>query len=128
MRTSDEWVTSLKPHEVFVFGSNYAGRHGKGAARLARQKFGAVNGQGQGLMGNSYGIATKGWKMETLPLHAINVQVARFLRFAAYHKHLTFLVTEIGCGLAGYSVKQVRPLFHMHGPVPPNVVLPERFR
>ena len=117
-------ITSLKPNEVFVFGSNYAGRHGKGAALIALRKFGAINGQGQGLMGQCYGIATKDHDLRTLPLHKIQIQVDRFLRFAAAHADTIFLVTPIGCGLAGYSPKDIAPMFKNRLS---NVALPECF-
>ena len=122
-----ENITSLAPNEVFVFGSNYAGRHGKGAALTAVRKFGACNGQGMGLQGQSYGIATKGWKLDVLPLPKIAVQVDRFLRFAQAHPELRFLVTEIGCGLAGYRPKHIAPLFGVASNVPENISLPASF-
>lgn len=118
-------ITKLEPNEVFVFGSNRAGRHGKGAALTAYRKFGARNGQGSGLMGQSYGIPTKGWKLDVLSLNEISSQVEKFLRFASAHPELKFLVTEIGCGLAGYSPKEIAPMFQG---ATPNVVLPDRFK
>ena len=118
-------ITKLEFNEVFVFGSNLAGRHGKGAALTALRKFGARNGQGTGLMGQSYGIATKGWRLDVLPISAIGIQVQKFIRFASAHPEKRFLVTEIGCGLAGYSPKQIGPLFLGS---PSNVVLPESFK
>lgn len=118
-------ITKLAPNEIFVFGSNLAGRHGKGAALTAIRKFGARNGQGTGLMGQSCGIATKGWRLDVLPLSAISIQVQKFLRFAAAHPEKRFLVTEIGCGLAGYSPKQIAPMFQG---ATANVVLPDRFK
>lgn len=120
------YITDLKPDEIFVFGSNYAGRHGKGAALLAYKKFGAKIGQGTGLMGRSYGIATKDRNLKVLSLNQIEIQIDRFIRFAENNRHLTFLVTEIGCGLAGYKVKQIAPLFMKHK-IPGNVRLPESF-
>lgn len=122
--TTSEHITRLQPNEIFVFGSNYAGRHGKGAALTALRKFGARAGQGTGLMGQSYGIATKGWRLDVLPLHSIGVQVARFLRVAAANPELRFLVTEIGCGLAGYKPRDIAPFFRG---APPNVILPASF-
>jgi hypothetical protein len=126
VNTSPAHITALAPNEVFVFGSNYAGRHGKGAALLAAKKFGARNGQGMGLMGRSYGIATKGWKLDVLPLPKIEVQVDRFIRFAEAHPELKFLVTEIGCGLAGYKPSQIAPMF-LKQSLPANVYLPATF-
>ncbi len=118
-------ITKLEPNEVFVFGSNSAGRHGKGAALTAYRKFGARNGQGDGLMGQSYGIPTKGWKLDVLPLGKIWISVQRFLRFAAAHPELRFLVTEIGCGLAGYPPKEIAPMFQG---ATDNVILPDSFK
>jgi hypothetical protein len=123
MRTTPERITFLAPNEIFVFGSNYAGRHGKGAAKDAI-RFGARWGQGDGLSGQTYGIPTKGYKLEILPLHYIRIAVERFLRRAAASPEFTFLVTPIGCGLAGYSPKDIAPMFKDS---PPNVVLPESF-
>lgn len=127
MHATPEIITKLEPHQVFVFGSNLAGRHGKGAALLAQRKFGARNGQGTGLMGQSYGIATKGHRLEVLSPAAIEIQIARFLRFALAHPDLKFLVTKIGCGLAGYSTKEIAKLF-AGKLIPPNVVLPAEFQ
>lgn len=124
--TTPDNITHLETNEVFVFGSNYAGRHGKGAALTAVRKFGARPGQGMGLMGQSYGIATKDHRLRVLPLPQINVQVERFLRFARSHPELTFFVTEIGCGLAGYSAKDIAPMFA--GDIPANVILPSSFQ
>lgn len=124
MKNTPENITELKPNEVFVFGSNLAGRHGAGAALLALKKFGAISGQGYGLMGQSYGIATKNERIQTLPLDRIQVQVNKFLRFAENNPEKIFLVTQIGCGLAGYSPKDIAPLFK---DVPNNVTLPESF-
>ena len=117
-------ITELKDNQVFVFGSNRAGRHGKGAALTALRKFGAKNGQGIGLMGKSYGIPTKGRKLDVLPLFAIEIQVNRFLLFAHKNRHLEFLVTPIGCGLAGYKPKQIAPFFEGASE---NVILPDCF-
>lgn len=119
-------VKELAPNEVFVFGSNYAGRHGKGAAAQAR-KWGAKNGQGSGLMGRTYGIPTKGYDLSrALPLRDIRREVDVFVAFAATNPDLTFLVTEVGCGLAGYSVDQIAPLFKACMGLG-NVVLPRGF-
>ena len=119
-------VTELLEGQVFVFGSNRAGRHGRGAAKTAL-KWGAIYGQGEGLMGQTYGIPTKGRKMEVLTLREIGYAVDRFLRFAEAHPELTFLVTPVGCGLAGYSPKDIAPLFLPPPFNPINVILPESF-
>jgi hypothetical protein len=110
---------------VFVFGSNRAGRHGRGAAFRARQYHGAIYGQGEGLQGSSYAIPTKGHRLETLGLDAIHSHVARFLRFANERRDLVFEVTPIGCGLAGYKPEQIAPMFRA---APQNVILPDEFK
>lgn len=127
MKITPEAIITLEPNQIFVFGSNYAGRHGKGAAKLARQKFGAVDGQGLGLMGRSYGIATKGQRLEVLPLQAIETQIDRLLDFARARPELEFLVTKIGCGLAGYSTEEIRACF-VGKRVPDNIALPAEFQ
>jgi hypothetical protein len=124
--TTPDRITSLADNEVFVFGSNLAGRHGKGAALLALRKFGAKPGQGTGSMGQSYGIATKDERLRVLPLEKIASQIAEFLRFARERPETKFLVTQVGCGLAGYSPAEIAPLFFAHR-VPENVALPASF-
>jgi aldehyde:ferredoxin oxidoreductase len=96
---------------IFVFGSNLAGRHGAGAALYARKYKGAVYGQGVGLQGQSYAIPTKDKWVQTLPLNEINEYVQEFIKFAADHPELKFELTAIGCGLAGYSPKDIAPMF-----------------
>lgn len=123
MRTTPERIIHLEPNEIFVFGSNWAGRHGKGAAKDAL-KFGAVRGQGDGFMGQTYGIPTKGHRLEVLPLGKIYIAVERFIRAARNNPGYTFLVTPIGCGLAGYSPKDIAPMFKGS---PSNVILPASF-
>jgi hypothetical protein len=100
----------VKP-PVFVFGSNLAGRHGKGAALHARNEYGAVYGQGQGYQGNSYAIPTKGYNLEVLPLSIIFGYVKKFLQFAQANIEMNFYVTAIGCGLAGYKPEDIAPFF-----------------
>lgn len=112
-------ITTLSPDEVFVFGSNASGAHGGGAARFALDRFGAVWGQSEGLQGQAYGIDTMSG------LTVFEEQARRFVAFAADHPHLRFLVTEVGCGIAGYRPAQVAGFFAGAGQ---NVVLPESFR
>jgi hypothetical protein len=111
--------------EIFVFGSNLAGRHGAGAALYARQHYGARLGQGVGLQGNSYAIPTKDEKLLTLSLGTIASYVSDFLYFAASHPELTFNVTRVGCGLAGYKDADIAPMFKK---APLNCKLPEGWR
>lgn len=110
--------------DIFVFGSNLAGRHGKGAALYARQKKGAKYGQGVGLQGMSYAIPTKDETLAVLPLPKIKEYIDDFLFFAKHHSCFNFQVTAIGCGLAGYSPEQIAPMFKG---APDNCELPEEF-
>ena len=96
---------------IFVFGSNLAGVHGAGAAYDAVKNHGAVMHQGKGLQGRSYALPTKGWNIQTLPLGLIKKYVDEFLIFAATYPELTFKVTRVGCGLAGYTDADIAPLF-----------------
>ena len=105
-RITPEHITSLKSNEIFVFGSNLAGAHGGGAAYLAYQRFGAVMGQGVGLQGQSYAIPTMQGGPDTILPY-----VEEFIRFADMHPELTFLVTKIGCGIAGFTPAEIAPLF-----------------
>jgi hypothetical protein len=110
---------------VFVFGSNLAGRHGKGAALWARQHRGAVYGVGEGRQGNSYAIPTKGYRLEVLPLDEIQRHVHRFILHAMMTSVDTFQLTPIGCGLAGYKPEQIAPMFR---DAPFNVLMPDEFK
>lgn len=96
---------------IFVFGSNLAGRHGKGAAWHAMQHCGAIYGQGRGLQGDSYAIPTKDEYLRTRTLQQIKEDVDVFLEFARSHPEMKFSVTRIGCGLAGYKNQQIAPMF-----------------
>lgn len=96
---------------IFVFGSNKAGRHGKGAALYARQYHGAIYGVGHGIQGNSYGIPTKDENLGVLSLEEIKTYIDEFVKFATVNKNMKFNITKIGCGFAGYTWPQIRPLF-----------------
>ncbi|MBQ9473947.1 MAG: hypothetical protein IJU81_06020 [Bacteroidales bacterium] len=98
-------ITTLASGQIFVFGSNGAGHHGGGAARVAVERFGAIMGQGNGLQGQCYAINS----MDGLAVLERNVD--EFIAFAKQHPQLTFLVTRIGCGIAGYRPSEVAPLF-----------------
>lgn len=114
-------IDYLEEGQVFVFGSNLQGMHGGGAARTAVQKFGAVMGQGVGLQGQSYAIPTMQGGVET-----IKPYVDDFIEFARDHQELTFLVTRIGCGIAGFQDREIAPLFKKAVNVK-NIYLPESF-
>jgi len=111
--------------KVFVFGSNLAGRHGKGAALTAYRNHGAIYGQGMGLQGNSYAIPTKDEEINTLPLHKIKQYVDVFIKFAILNPEMKFEVTRIGCGLAGYEDHEIAPMFKN---APENCILPVGWR
>ena len=116
-----ERISGLKENEIFVFGSNLAGAHGGGAARLAYNRFGAVWGEGVGLHGKTYAIPTMQGGVET-----IKPYVDAFIRFAKEHSRLTFLVTRIGCGIAGFRDEEIAPLFTDAIDVE-NIILPKEF-
>ena len=120
-RITNNRIQELNPGEIFVFGSNLEGAHGGGAALLAFRKWGAIWGQGTGLQGQTYGIPTMHGGVEE-----IRPYVDEFIRFAKEHPELTFLVTEIGCGIAGFSPSEIAPLFEQAREVK-NIYLPERF-
>jgi len=126
MRETPELVTKLKENEIFVFGSNQSGRHGKGAAKTA-MGWGAIYGQAEGLQGRTYGIPTVNSSISrSLSVEEIKPYVDRFIEFAKQNKKYIFLVTEIGCGLAGKTVKEIAPLFKDAIDVE-NIYLPRRF-
>lgn len=120
--TAPDMVASLRENEIFVFGSNLQGAHGGGAAAAAMSRFGAVWGQGVGLQGRSYAIPTMQGGPETIAPY-----VDEFVDFAAQHPELRFLVTRIGCGIAGFTDEQMAPLFRAAAPLA-NVCLPLSFQ
>ena len=107
----EQMVEKMETKEIFVFGSNYGGRHGKGAALCAKRIHGAKNGIGEGIQGRAYGIPTKDAKLKTLPLSRIQKHVTTFLNYAHDHDEMIFNVTPIGTGLAGYTHQQIAPMF-----------------
>lgn len=111
--------------EIFVFGSNLAGRHGKGAALYARQHHGATNGRGVGPQGHSYAIPTKDRDLRTLPLSEIRGYVDDFLEYARRRREFSFKVTAIGTGLAGYRHEDIAPMFK---DAPSNCQLPDEWK
>ena len=114
-------ITRLNENEIFVFGSNLAGAHGGGAARIAYERFGAVWGEGVGLQGQTYAIPTMQGGVET-----IKPYVDEFISFAREHSEYTFLVTRIGCGIAGFRDEKIAPLFAKALDVE-NIFLPRQF-
>lgn len=120
-RVTPSWIDDLQENQVFVFGSNLAGMHGGGAARVARLRFGAVMGNGVGMQGRSYAIPTMQGGTET-----IRPYVNAFIAYAKEHPELTFLVTPIGCGIAGFEPEDIAPLFEEASNVE-NIWLPKSF-
>ncbi len=120
-RITPNHISQLAANEIFVFGSNLQGHHYGGAARIAEEKFGAIFGQGVGLQGQSYAIPTMHGGVET-----IRPYVDEFIEFAKQHPELTFLVTRIGCGIAGFKDSEIAPLFTAAVGME-NVALPQSF-
>ena len=120
-RISADIINNLKPNEIFVFGSNLGGMHGGGAARVAYNKFGAIWGQGVGLQGQSYAIPTMHGGV-----NVIKPYVDEFINFAKSHTELKFLVTRIGCGIAGFTDEEIAPLFKEAIEIE-NIYLPKSF-
>ena len=121
-RISPKWIDNLEKNEIFVFGSNLSGFHGGGAAALA-MKWGAIWGQGVGLQGQTYAIPTMQSGVET-----IKPYVNDFISFAKTRPELKFIVTEIGCGIAGFTVAEIAPLFKVTiDEEIENVYLPKSF-
>ena len=114
-------ITTLLPNEIFVFGSNLAGHHGGGAARIAYERFGAIYGQGVGLQGQCYAIPTMQGGVETIVPY-----VNEFISFVKEHPDLFFYVTRIGCGIAGFQDGEIAPLFKEAVDLE-NVSLPKSF-
>ena len=120
-RYTPDKITELKENEIFVFGSNLQGFHGGGAAKIAYRSFGAEWGKGIGLYGKSYAIPTMQGGVET-----IRPYVDEFIQFAIENPHLVFLVTRIGCGIAGFRDEEIAPLFIDAIDVG-NIILPKEF-
>lgn len=133
-----ENIVNLDENEIFVFGSNEAGIHGAGAARIAFLKFGAEMGLGNGLSGNSYAIPTKDRNVETLPLYKVKNYIDEFIGFVLNHQNLTFYLTKIGCGLAGFTIEEIKNIFwevieeyrtesSKEQYLPSNLIIPKEF-
>ena len=121
-----ENITKLKQNEVFVFGSNKAGNHVGGAARVAVEKFGAIMGHGEGLQGQSYAIPTLDEQMDKVSTEELTRSVRRFADYTRYNTDKVFYVTKIGCGIAGFSVEEIVEVFKSVS-FGDNVVLPQEF-
>lgn len=122
MKTTPDFITHLEPNEIFVFGSNLAGMHGGGAARIAYKHFGAEWGVGVGPTGQCYAIPTMQGGLDT-----IKPYVDDFVTYAKQHPEQLFYVTRIGCGIAGFSDEEIAPLFAAARDMD-NVALPKGWR
>lgn len=120
-RITPDFITDLEENEIFVFGSNLEGSHGGGAAKTAHNRFGAIWGQGVGFQGQSYGIPTMHGGPEE-----IRPYVEEFIDFARTNPDLTFLVTRVGCGIAGFHDSEIAPLF-INAQEVQNIFLPKSF-
>jgi hypothetical protein len=118
-------ITRLKPNDIFVFGSNQRGAHGGGAARLAKEKFGAEEGVGEGLTGQSYAFPTLTANFGKVSHASLEASRDRLYASARQNPDKTFLLTKVGCGIAGFTEDEIRPLFKN---APENVILPEDWR
>lgn len=125
-RITPSKIEDLKENEIFVFGSNLKGRHGAGAAKCAKVKFSAVEGDGFGPTGQCYAIPTKNFNMDIMSLGDIGEFVKVFIQEAKDDPEHVYLVTEVGCGLAKYEPKDIAPLFKNAKDVA-NIYLPQRF-
>ncbi len=130
-----ELISTLEPNEIFVYGSNRQGILGGGAAKYAKDLFGAKDGVPKGITGQCYGIITKDYDVnkehdnaKSVPLHEIRQQIIELYKYAKQHPDKKFLVTKIGSALAGYSIQDMALCFKtIYGKVPKNIILPKEF-
>lgn len=132
-----EFIDELKENEVFVFGSNLNGNHYGGAARIAYERFGAEWGVGEGYTGQSYALPTLNEDMERVTIEELEDSFAKMINYADDNRQLTFFVTKVGCGIAGWDIEEVREAFwngvrqvspdaNWNG-IPTNVIIPKEF-
>lgn len=120
-----ENITELKPNEIFVFGSNKNGNHMAGAALFAKEKFGAQEGVGEGRTGQSYAFPTLDENMQKLTFEDLIKSKQYLYEYAEGNKDARFLVTKVGCGIAGFKEEKMKKVFE--GKKPVNVILPKEF-
>ena len=125
MGYTPDYIDRLLPKQIFVFGSNALGYHTGGASGTARKKFGAIWGQAEGLQGQSYAIPVDFGK-DVRKDNEVKAAIERFIEFAKTHTDLFFMVTRVGCGIAGYTPNEVAPLFKEATSLE-NVFLPQVF-
>lgn len=115
-------INNLKENQIFIFGSNTNGNHSGGAAKQAKEQFGAIEGQGEGLQGQSYAFPTLDAQMEQQSLLELEKSRDLLFKTAEYLSGNEFLLTKVGCGIAGIEELYMKSLFTNH---PVNLVLPE---
>lgn len=125
-KLTPELINELKDNEIFVFGSNTKGLHAGGAAYYASKLFGAEWGVSEGITGRAYAIPTCTPAIEKVSVQDLKLSVDRFIQYATENNNFNFLVTPIGCGIAGWSAEEVAPMFESAATLP-NVSLPEIF-
>lgn len=125
-KLTSELISELKDNEIFVFGSNTKGLHAGGAAYYASKLFGAEWGVSEGPTGRTYAIPTCTPSIEKVSVNELKNSIDRFIQYAKENPTLNFLVTPIGCGIAGWNVADVAPMFEAAKSLP-NVSLPESF-
>jgi len=125
-KITPDFIHDLQDNEVFVFGSNTAGNHAGGAALTALRSFGAMMNVGVGMQGQSYAIPTLDSEFHKLSIDVLTKYVAQFMDYALTHPDNTFFVTRIGCGIAGFTVAEIKGIFHSMD-IPENVYLPQEF-
>jgi len=118
-------ITKLKENEIFVFGSNLAGSHGGGAAKYAKDNFGAEEGVGEGFTGKCYAFPTLGTHLEMRKDSELKISVAKLYKACEVNSDKTFLLTAVGTGIAGYPVEYMKHLFDNP---PANLTLPDEFK
>nr|WP_174505439.1 hypothetical protein [Acinetobacter sp. Marseille-Q1620] len=118
-------IKSLPEDTVFVFGSNMAGTHAGGAAKMAVEHFGAVKGVGRGWAGQSFAIPTMNEHLQQMPLSQIQHYIEDFKIYTKNHPKMKYFITSIGCGVAGYKTEEIAPMFKG---ISHNVIFPISFR
>lgn len=118
-------ISSLTEKQIFVFGSNLAGSHGGGAARQAREQFGAEDGVGEGLTGQCYAFPTLDKELKQVPRFLLLLKVYLLYKCCEDNPDKEFLLTKVGTGIAGYKEEDMKGLFTNP---PKNLVLPDNWK
>lgn len=118
-------ITSLKKNEIFVFGSNLAGNHISGAAKQAKEWFGAEDGIGEGLTGKCYAFPTLDEQFTQRYDEDLRESRDRFFATARALPEKKFFLTAVGTGIAGFSIEEMKSLFVN---APENIKLPQEFK